>query len=128
MLYGLGQDNSSTHKFILKNDSGQPWNGTSYETWDDTHFSLYGITATRLGTTISYTGIKPVSATVGVAELWEWTGTLSTSYPVYSQDINTLSTDIAALLIEIAKIPKVGRTTRHSRDSESVDVTLEEAT
>jgi hypothetical protein len=76
-LTALGFDNSSAHKFIAYDASGQVWNGSAFETWDDANFSTYGIAATGVGTTTRYKGDEPTGTVL--YELWVWTGVLDTS-------------------------------------------------
>lgn len=49
----------STHKFRAYDSSGQVWNGTAFEAWNDANFASYKITATRIGTTSRFTGTAP---------------------------------------------------------------------
>ena len=84
-MIGVGLNNSSAHKFVAYNAAGQAWNGASFENWADADFSSYGIASTRNGTTTTYVGTLPAGAAYW--QLWYWTGTLATSYPVYDDTI-----------------------------------------
>ena len=88
-LSGTGADSTSTHRFILRDAASRPFNTVAlvYESWDDSHFTDYLVTATRQGATKSYTGTAPDQAdpSLSLAELWLWTGALATSLPVYQE-------------------------------------------
>jgi hypothetical protein len=74
----VGQDNTSTHKFVVFNALGNVWNGTGYVPWVDANFTTYGISANRIGTSTNYYAADVPGAVH--EQLWLWTGVLSTSY------------------------------------------------
>lgn len=89
-LRGIGQDNSSDHRFIAYDSQNRPYNAAgasagTFEAWDDASFADYGIAANRMGTTTRYTADEPIGAVR--YELWYWTGSLATSYPVHEDDL-----------------------------------------
>lgn len=109
-LRGLGQDNTSTHKFVAYNATNQAWNGSAFEDWADANFSTYGITANRQGTTTRYVGDEP-SGMVWY-ELWLWTGVLATSYPVYESNPD-------ANVVQVNNLPATPSAGRSSRITET---------
>lgn len=92
LMQAIGTDNSSTFKFVAYDAVAHVWTGAAFEAWNDSHFASYGITATRLGTTFGYSGSAP-TGTVRF-ELWLWTGTLSTSYAVWAEDVGAILRNI----------------------------------
>jgi hypothetical protein len=90
-LRGNGQDNTSTHRFVAYSPANLVWNTSlsggagAYEAWNDAHFTDYDLPATRQGTTTTYVGDEPAGA--AWFQLWYWTGTLASSYPVDSDVI-----------------------------------------